>query len=68
MKHLRIALFTLASFIAFNASAQTVDEIIDKHIEAVGGKDKIAALKSVRMETNLSIQGMDIPVIQTRVV
>jgi len=67
MKHLRIALFTLASFIAFNASAQTVDEIIDKHIEAVGGKDKIAALKSVRMETNLSIQGQDIPVIQTRV-
>jgi len=67
MKHLRIALFTLTSFIAFNASAQTVDEIIDKHIEAIGGKEKLAALKSLRMETNLSVQGMDIPVIQTRV-
>ena len=67
MKHLRIALFTLTSFIAFNASAQTVDEIIDKHIEAIGGKEKLSALKSLRMETNLSVQGMDIPVIQTRV-
>ena len=67
MKHLRIALFTLASFIAFNASAQTVDEVIDKHIEAMGGKDKLSSLKSLRMETNLSVQGMDIPVIQTRV-
>jgi outer membrane lipoprotein-sorting protein len=67
MKHLRIVLFTLASFIAFNASAQTVDEIIDKHIEAIGGKEKISALKSLRTESNLSIQGMDIPVIQTRV-
>jgi len=67
MKHLRIALFTLASFIAFNASAQTVDEVIDKHIEAMGGKEKLSSLKSLRMETNLSVQGMDIPVIQTRV-
>ena len=67
MKHLRIALFTLTSFIAFNASAQTVDEVIDKHIEAMGGKEKLAGLKSLRMETNLSVQGMDIPVIQTRV-
>jgi hypothetical protein len=67
MKHLRIALFTVASFIAFNASAQTVDEVIDKHIEAMGGKEKLSSLKSLRMETNLSVQGMDIPVIQTRV-
>jgi len=67
MKHLRIALFTLSSFIAFNASAQTVDEVIDKHIEAMGGKEKLTALKSLRMETNLSVQGMDIPVITTRV-
>ena len=67
MKHLRIAFFTLISFVTFNAGAQTVDEVIDKHIEAIGGKEKLTALKSIRMETNLSVQGMDIPVIQTRV-
>lgn len=67
MKNLSVALFTLLSFTAFSVKAQTADEIIDKHIEAMGGKDKLATLKSVRMETNLSVQGMDIPVIITRV-
>ena len=36
---------SLASF------AQTVDEVVAKHIEAMGGKDKLASLKSVYMET-----------------
>lgn len=67
MKHLRIALFTLASLTAFSVKAQTVDEVVDKHLEAIGGKAKWAELKSVRMESNLSVQGMDIPVITTRV-
>lgn len=67
MKHLRITLFALTALIAFQANAQTVDEVIDKHIEALGGKDKVSSLKSVRMETNLSVQGMDIPVVNTKV-
>lgn len=67
MKNLRIALFTLVSLTAFSVKAQTVDEVVDKHIEALGGKAKLAELKSVRMETNLSVQGMDIPVVITRV-
>lgn len=65
MKHLRILLFSIASLFAFTVHAQTADEVIDKHIEAMGGKDKLTALKSLRMETNLSVQGMEIPVIQT---
>ena len=67
MKHLRIALFTIASLVSFAAKAQTADEVIDKHIEALGGKEKLSTLKSVRMETNLSVQGMEIPVITTKV-
>ncbi|MBC7850970.1 MAG: outer membrane lipoprotein-sorting protein [Chitinophagaceae bacterium] len=67
MKNLRIALFTVASFVAFSVNAQTLDEIVDKHITALGGKEKLSTLKSVRMETNLSVQGMDIPVISTAV-
>jgi hypothetical protein len=67
MRNLRIALVTVISLLALNTFAQTVDEVIDKHLEALGGKDKLAALKSVRMESNLSVQGMDIPVIITRV-
>ena len=39
--------------------AQSVDDILAKHIEAIGGKEKLAAIKSVRMETTLSINGAD---------
>ena len=67
MKKLSIALFFISSLFAFTGNAQTADEVIDKHIEALGGKEKLGLLKTVRMETNLSVQGMDIPVIQTKV-
>lgn len=67
MKNLRIVLFIFASFITVGLNAQTIDEIVGKHIEALGGKDKLQALKSVKMEANLSVQGMDIPVVITRV-
>ena len=67
MKHLRIAFFSLATLFAFTVNAQTVDEVVDKHIEAMGGKEKLSTLKSVRMETNLSVQGMEIPVVTTKV-
>ncbi|MGL6267487.1 MAG: hypothetical protein ACRC2O_06155, partial [Chitinophagaceae bacterium] len=42
---------TLGSF------AQTVDEVIAKHTEAMGGKEKLAALKSVYMETVAVMNG-----------
>lgn len=67
MKQLRIALFSVASLFAFAVNAQTVDEVIDKHIEALGGKEKLASLKSVRMESTMSVQGMEIPMVTTRV-
>lgn len=67
MKKLSITLFMAAALAAFDSKAQTVDEVIDKHVEALGGKEKLNSLKSVRMETNLSVQGMDIPVINTKV-
>lgn len=67
MNKINFSLFLLLFAGLSFAQAQTVDEVIDKHIEAIGGKAKLAELKSVRMETNLSVQGMDIPVITTRV-
>lgn len=46
-------------------SAQTVDEIIDKHIAALGGKDKLTSIKSVVMEGKVSSQGMEFPMTTT---
>lgn len=44
--------------------AQTADEIIAKHLEARGGKDKIKAIQSVRMTGKMTLgQGMEAPII-----
>lgn len=67
MKKGRFALFVLASMISISVQAQTLDEVVDKHLSAMGGKDFLNSLKSIRMEMNLSVQGMDIPMVQTRV-
>lgn len=40
--------------------AQTADEIVAKHIEAMGGADKWKALKSMEMKNKFSVQGLDI--------
>ena len=40
--------------------AQTADEIVAKHIEAMGGAEKWKAIKAMEMNNKFSIQGMDI--------
>lgn len=61
--------FTAFLFLAtaISASAQTLDQVIDKHLEAIGGKEKLKALNSIVMEASLAVQGMDIPVKLTQV-
>ncbi|MEO8795764.1 MAG: PepSY domain-containing protein [Daejeonella sp.] len=43
------------------AFAQTADEVVNKNITAMGGKEKLNSLKSVKMEGTLEVQGMQIP-------
>lgn len=58
MKLLRISVMTLATLTAgFAVQAQTADEIINKHIEAIGGKEKLAGMKSLRVEADIEIMG-----------
>lgn len=63
MKPIKWTFLLLASFL-FNLTlqAQTVDEVINKHIEAIGGKENWLKVNSFKMEANISVQGMDIPV------
>ena len=60
MKALRNSLLMLT--IALNgtiAYSQTVDEIIAKHIDAIGGKDKLNSLTSVHMEGTTELMGSE---------
>ncbi len=65
----RISGFGLLIFsmiFATGLKAQTVDDVINKHIEALGGKEKLLALKSYKMEGNLNTQGYDIAITITK--
>jgi hypothetical protein len=56
-------LFAVALFVsAAGLKAQTADEIIDKHIAALGGKDALSKLNSVMMEGTMNVMGNDITV------
>ena len=52
-----IALFSLSA-----VQAQTVDEIINKHIEAIGGKEKLSQVKSLYFENSMEVMGNQAPV------
>ncbi len=54
-------LILLAVFSLTIAKAQTVDEIIAKHAEALGGKDKIAQVNSIYMESTTEVMGTQAP-------
>ena len=60
-------LFIMIMIFAQFAQAQTVDEIIDKNITAMGGKEKLAALNTVRKEGSMNAQGADVSIVNTAV-
>jgi hypothetical protein len=66
MKNIKyiIATFLLIFSISF-VYTQTVDDVIDKYIAAVGGMDKINSIQTVKITAKASGMGMDIPVIMT---
>jgi outer membrane lipoprotein-sorting protein len=66
MRHLIMFSLLILLLVAVQFSkAQSVDEIINKHLEAIGGKIKLAALKSLNMEGKISLQGMEIKITTT---
>lgn len=68
MKNLIVfAMLMLALVFAQFAQAQTVDEVIDKHVAAVGGKENLSKIQNVITEGSLTIQGADIGVTLTQV-
>jgi hypothetical protein len=67
MKKFTSAILLIAAMmLGNNVQAQTLDEILSNHINALGGKEKLLALTTVKMEGNLNVQGTDVSVISTR--
>ncbi len=63
MKRLILSLLVLAS--AFTVKAQTADEVIAKHIAAIGGADNWKKVNSMKMEGILQVQGAEVNVVVT---
>jgi hypothetical protein len=60
LKSIALSFLAVGSFLAVNA--QTADEVIAKHLQAIGGKEKLLALKSSVSEATMSAQGADIAI------
>lgn len=59
MKQL-IKIFVLAIFTYSGTQAQTVEEVVEKHIQALGGKDKLRQLKSARIEAVVVVNSFEV--------
>jgi hypothetical protein len=62
MKTIKTSLLMLATlFCVVVTNAQTADDIIAKHIDALGGKDKLSQINTVYIESTTSAMGNDGP-------
>jgi len=61
MKTTQLLTACVAAMISAGSYAQTVDEIVEKHVAALGGMDKIKAVNTLITERSLAVQGMEIP-------
>ncbi|MEO7767333.1 MAG: hypothetical protein ABIS01_07895 [Ferruginibacter sp.] len=69
MKNLQRVAFTLFLGLGLaNVHAQTADEIISKHVEAIGGKEKLNSVTAIRMENTMQVMGNDAPANSTLLV
>ncbi len=62
MKLVKMSMALLLAVSSFSGiRAQTADEIINKYIDALGGKEKLQQVKSVYMENTQQVMGNEGP-------
>jgi len=66
MKATKILFFFLfASFSISTVSAQTADEIIKKHVDAIGGAENWKKVKSIIQTGSMTVQGADVSIVRS---
>jgi len=55
MKIKTLVLLAAAAFLLPGAFAQTADEVINKHLEAMGGKDNISKVKTIKITASIEV-------------
>ena len=68
MQILKSSLAMLLAVASLSVYAQTADEIVAKHIEAMGGKDAISKVKSLVIESEVSVMGQSFPSVTSIIV
>jgi hypothetical protein len=61
MKRIQWLAASVAILVSISSYGQTVDEIMAKHVEALGGADKLKGVKSIVQESTVAVQGMEFP-------
>jgi len=62
MKYLRFPVLILTGLLSvIIVQAQTAEEIIEKHIDAMGGKDLLSQARSLSIEGTTQVMGNDVP-------
>ena len=57
----KVILFVSVLTLSMGAlSAQSVEQIVAKHLRAIGGTEKLRQIKSIVMDNTVKVQGLDI--------
>ena len=59
-------LFLATLLLTQSVKAQSVDDIVLKYMDVMGGKEKMMSLKTVKMEGSMSVQGADLAITSTK--
>ena len=64
-KHFKLLIVILIGGLVNLSYAQSIDDIVAKHITAMGGADKLSKFKSVKISANMEVMNMEMPVTTT---
>ncbi|HEV7621028.1 MAG TPA: hypothetical protein VGO09_04810 [Flavisolibacter sp.] len=65
MKFIKFSIILLFAFISTSSFSQSADDIINKHIAAIGGKEKINQIKTIQIESVMNVMGNEAPMTTT---